>query len=174
MGDPMQKYIITLFVILAALLLCLASCRPGTVEPVPTPGDIEPVFTPGNVEPVSTPGSAEDVTPTPEPTEEPTTIPTSTPTEEPTKEPDPTEEPVIEEYMRNFVKWIEWREAHPTEYEEWKQQSYPQKPVRNSDAYSEYYDTKFRTFYLPWIDTFRKESETKYRSGTEHLPYYAY
>ena len=159
-GDPMKKYIITLFVILAALLLCLASCRPGTVEPVPTPGDIEPVFTPGNVEPVSTPGSTEDVTPTPEPTEEPTAIPTSTPTEEPTKEPDPTEEPVIEEYMRNYVKWIEWREAHPAEYEEWKQQSYPQKPVRNSDAYSEYYNTKFRTFYLPWLDSFRKEGDT--------------
>ena len=99
MGDPMKKYIITLFVILAALLLCLASCRPGTVEPVPTPGDIEPVFTPGNVEPVSTPGSTEDVTPTPEPTEEPTAIPTSTPTEEPTKEPDaePTDAPAATE-----------------------------------------------------------------------------
>ncbi|MBO7658108.1 MAG: hypothetical protein J6T65_02225 [Clostridia bacterium] len=80
---------------------------------------------------------------------------------EPTPTPEPTEPPVIEDYMYDYVKWIKWREAHPAEYEEWKQQSFPQKPLsENLNGYSDLNMTKFKIFDLSWCDYYKKEGDT--------------
>lgn len=42
---------------------------------------------------------------------------------------------VYEDYMKDYLKWIEWRAEHPEEYGEWKALSIKQKNVNNYSVY---------------------------------------
>ncbi len=76
-------------------------------------------------------------------------------------------------YMTDYVEWIEWRESHPAEYEQWKQSAFfTQKRVVSQNIAS--HGSNFRIYNIDWLSHFNNGKEPPEANPAELalLPYF--
>ncbi len=118
-----------LSLLLSILLCCLCSCgrtssRTGSENSTPTAAENTAAAsaTPPAASPYSPEATAEPAEPAE--TAEPSAVPTESVAQPTEPAPDQTPLPL---YLIDYGAWIEWRSAHPEEYEKWKSSGLPQK-----------------------------------------------